>query len=84
MPCHRHGVVGSVRSVSYGCRSMQRLRPLSEDECYLRCYGWVGTDDVRVVSAGSASPAPVADAAATERIRLGLEERLAEREVEAA
>jgi hypothetical protein len=29
---------------------MQRLRPLSEDECYLRCYGWCGSDDaVRVI-----------------------------------
>ena len=28
---------------------MQRLRPLNEQECYLRCYGWVGGDDaVRV------------------------------------
>jgi hypothetical protein len=35
---------------------VERLRSLSEDECYLRCYGWRGTDDtVRVVPA-SATP----------------------------
>ena len=29
---------------------MERLRSLSEDECYLRCYGWRGSDDsVRLV-----------------------------------
>ena len=62
----------------------QRLRPLSEDECYLRCYGWRGADDtVKVVPTGnpheSASPA-----ALTERIRLAFEARLDEREPEAA
>ena len=50
---------------------MQRLRPLNEQECYLRCYGWVGEDDaVRVTK-------PVTDAEATavltERIRLAFE-----------
>jgi hypothetical protein len=24
---------------------MERLRTLSEDECYLGCYGWRGGDD---------------------------------------
>jgi hypothetical protein len=34
---------------------MERMRSLSEDECYLRCYGWRGSDDsVRLVS----SPGP--------------------------
>lgn len=28
---------------------MRRLRPLSEAECYARCYGSGGGDDVRVV-----------------------------------
>jgi hypothetical protein len=28
---------------------MRRLRPLSEAECYARCYGSGGTDEVRVV-----------------------------------
>jgi hypothetical protein len=63
---------------------MQRLRPLSEEECYLRCYGWVGSDDVRIVPAVDAASAAIADAAVTERIRRAFEERLAEREAEAA
>ena len=28
---------------------MQRLRTLSEAECYARCYGWRGEDSVKVV-----------------------------------
>jgi hypothetical protein len=28
---------------------MRRLRPLTEAECYARCYGGSGGDDVRVV-----------------------------------
>lgn len=63
---------------------MQRLRPLSEEECYLRCYGWRGADDtVKVVQSGDpatdASPAVL-----TERIRLAFEARLEAREPEAA
>lgn len=63
---------------------MQRLRPLSEEECYLRCYGWRGGDDtVKVVRSGdlviTESPA-----ALTERIRLAFEARLDAREPEAA
>ena len=54
---------------------MQRLRPLNEQECYLRCYGWVGGDDaVRVTKPGS--EAPEATAVLTERIRLAFEARL--------
>ncbi|HET9242009.1 MAG TPA: hypothetical protein VFN99_01115 [Gaiella sp.] len=60
---------------------MQRLRPLNEQECYLRCYGWVGDDDsVRVMRPGSDSPE--ATAVMTERIRLAFERRL-EREARA-
>jgi hypothetical protein len=29
---------------------MQRLRSLSEAECYARCYGWRGEDGVKVIS----------------------------------
>jgi hypothetical protein len=63
---------------------VQRLRPLSEEECYLRCYGFRGSEDtVKVVPAGhplvSESPA-----ALTERIRLAFEARLDAREPEAA
>jgi len=63
---------------------MQRLRPLNEQECYLRCYGWVGTgeDAVRVIRPGD--EAPEAAAALTERIRIAFEARLDEREPEAA
>jgi len=28
---------------------VQRLRRLSEAECYARCYGWRGDDSVKVV-----------------------------------
>jgi len=63
---------------------VQRLRPLSEDECYLRCYGQRGSEDtVKVVRPGdpllTESPS-----ALTERIRLAFEARLAAREPEAA
>ena len=63
---------------------MQRLRSLSEDECYLRCYGQRGSEDtVKVVHPGD----PViteSPSALTERIRLAFEARLQAREPEAA
>jgi hypothetical protein len=63
---------------------MQRLRPLSEQECYLRCYGWAGGEDtVKVLDSGDpAEQEP--SGALTERIRLAFEARLAAREPEAA
>jgi hypothetical protein len=62
---------------------MQRLRPLDEQECYLRCYGWVGEEDaVRVIRPEAESPE--ATAVLTERIRLAFESLLDEREPEAA
>jgi len=62
---------------------MQRLRPLNEQECYLRCYGWVGGDDaVRVVRPGDDSRE--AAAVLTERIRLAFEARLVDPDAEAA
>ncbi len=60
---------------------MQRLRPLSEEECYLRCYGWIGEDDSVCVLA-EASPEPEATAVLTERIRLAFEARLDAREAD--
>ena len=63
---------------------MQRLRPLSEDECYLRCDGWRGSDDsVKVVRPGDLA-SDQSPAALTERIRLAFEARLEAREPEAA
>jgi hypothetical protein len=62
---------------------MQRLRPLSETECYLRCYGWRGSEEtVKVLRVGTEpreSPSVMA-----ERIRIALESMLDAREPEAA
>lgn len=62
---------------------MQRLRPLSEQECYLRCYGWVGDDvDVHLVrNEGSSSEAT---AVMTDRIRRAFEARLVDSDADAA
>jgi hypothetical protein len=62
---------------------MQRLRPLNEQECYLRCYGWVGADEaVTVKRPGDDTPEKTA--VLTERIRLAFEAGLIEHEAEAA
>jgi hypothetical protein len=62
---------------------MQRLRPLSEEECYLRCYGWIGADDsVRVLRDGD-EPAE-AVSVLTERILRAFEAGLENAEAEAA
>jgi hypothetical protein len=63
---------------------MQRLRPLTEEECYLRCYGWVGNgDEVKVLETEQAREADSPSVVA-ERVRLRLETALSEREREAA
>jgi hypothetical protein len=62
---------------------MQRLRPLTEEECYLRCYGSAGSDEVRVLAPGETGEAEDA-AVLTERIRLAFEAGLEPREAEAA
>jgi hypothetical protein len=63
---------------------MRRLRPLSEQECYLRCYSWRRSDHtVRVVSARPAGDTPLPSARA-ERIRLLFAAALDAREPEAA
>jgi hypothetical protein len=66
---------------------MERLRTLSEDECYLRCYGWRGADDsVKLVR----HEAPIEvdlrleQSEAGERLRRLLELRIDAREPEAA
>jgi hypothetical protein len=58
---------------------MERLRSLSEQECYLRCYGWRGTDDsVKVVSSSERSGRDprLEPSEAGERLRRLLELRL--------
>lgn len=62
---------------------MQRLRPLSERECYLRCYGWVGDhDDVEVVKSTDSSSE--ASRVLTDRIRRAFEASLVDRDADAA
>lgn len=62
---------------------MERLRTLSEAECYERCYGWRHDEDaVKVLPRASADRVDVSDFA--ERLRVLLELRLDAREAEAA
>ena len=61
---------------------MQRLRPLSEQECYLRCYGSRDEETVRVIRPDRGD-GEFADAL-TERIRRAFEAGLEAREAEAA
>ena len=62
---------------------MERLRTLSEAECYERCYGWRYTEDtVKLLpreQTGSAEPDDFG-----EKLRMLLELRLDAREPEAA
>jgi hypothetical protein len=63
---------------------MQRLRPLTEEECYLRCYGWVGRgDEVKVLELEQAAESDTPSVVA-ERVRIKLEAALSERERKAA
>ena len=64
---------------------MQRLRSLTEAECYLRCYGWVGNreDSIRILHPHAADDHEGA-AVLFERIRREYEEQIAAREAEAA
>lgn len=62
---------------------MERLRTLSEAECYERCYGWRHTEDaVKVLHRTRAPDEPTPDVG--ERLRMLLELRLEAREAEAA
>jgi hypothetical protein len=61
---------------------VQRLRPLSEEECYLRCYGWLGEDDSVHVLSGR-QPEPESTAVLTERIRRAFEARIDARDLDA-
>jgi hypothetical protein len=62
---------------------MERLRTLSEAECYERCYGWrYAEDTVKVLHRGPVRRGEPSDVG--ERLRMLLELRLDAREVEAA
>jgi len=62
---------------------MERLRTLSEAECYERCYGWRYSEDtVKVVYRERGERDAPSDVG--ERLRMLLELRLDAREIEAA
>jgi hypothetical protein len=62
---------------------VERLRTLSEAECYERCYGWRHTEDtVKVLHRMRAPDEASPDVG--ERLRMLLELRLDAREAEAA
>jgi hypothetical protein len=62
---------------------MERLRTLSEAECYERCYGWRYTEDaVKVLPRRGPPAAESGDVG--EKLRMLLELRLDAREPEAA
>ncbi len=62
---------------------MERLRTLSEAECYERCYGWRHTEDtVKVLHRARDLRGEQSDVG--ERLRALLELRLDAREAEAA
>ena len=63
---------------------MERLRTLSEAECYERCYGWRYTEDTVKVLPRNGLPAPTASGDVGERLRVLLELKLDAREPEAA
>lgn len=61
---------------------MERLRTLSEAECYERCYGWRYSEDtVKVLERRREPKRELSDVG--ERFRMMLELRLDAREVEA-
>ena len=62
---------------------MQRLRPLSETECYLRCYGWRGSEETVKVLRSQDAPLPLAPSVTAERIRVAFEAMIDSREPEA-
>jgi hypothetical protein len=64
-------------------RSMQRLRTLSEAECYARCYGGRGEDVVRVIVAEPRRPR-YETSVSGELLRSLFEDKLDSREPEAA
>ena len=64
---------------------MERLRTLSEAECYERCYGWRYTEDsVKLLPRGPAASLEPEPEDFGEKLRMLLEHRLDAREPEAA
>jgi hypothetical protein len=63
---------------------MERLRTLSEAECYERCYGWRYTEDTVKVLPRNGAVVPPASGDVGERLRMLLELKLDAREAEAA
>jgi hypothetical protein len=63
---------------------MERLRTLSEAECYERCYGWRYAEDTVKVLPRNGVTSPQKDGDVGERLRMLLELRLDAREPEAA
>ncbi len=70
---------GRPRTVSL----VQRLRALSEAECYARCYGWRGEDAVKVLSVEPRRPR-YETTVSGELLRTLFEDKLDSREPEAA
>ena len=70
---------GRIRTV----RVVQRLRTLSEAECYARCYGWRGGDTVEVTKVDS-NVLQDRSFVSGELLRSLFEDRLDVREPEAA
>ena len=62
---------------------MRRLRPLTEAECYARCYGGHGDESVRVIKLEPRRPR-FETTFSGEDVRRRFEERLDAREPEAA
>jgi len=62
---------------------MERLRTLSEAECYERCYGWRYTEDTVKVLQRQLDPR-TKPSDVGERLRMLLELRLDARDIEAA
>ena len=69
-------------SCGLACARMERLRTLSEAECYERCYGWRYTEDsVKLLPRGQTASR---SRTIGEQLRMLLELRLDAREPEAA
>ena len=65
-------------------RVVQRLRALSEAECYARCYGWRGEDGVKVISVVEPRRPRYETPVSGELLRSLFEDKLDSREPEAA